>query len=323
MAIVAGVDVGSLCTKTVILDGEGDILSYDIMRSGHYYQGAAEESIANALKSAGLKKGDISYTLGTGYGRGAVAEADAEVTEITCHARGAVRLSPEVHTVIDIGGQDSKVIGIGDNSRVTNFVMNDKCAAGTGRFLEVMALALSVDIGEMGDLYFASKEKVEVSSMCTVFAESEVISLFAQGHKKADIAAAIADSIARRIVGMVGQQVGLKEKVIMSGGGCKERRGCPFYRREDRSQSPCLSRTADCWRPWSCNYCFRAGIVPIGNMVSSGANAVNQRAELMKVSFSKGCSATPQMDFLQSHQSWNTLVSDSRNRHRHKLYKGE
>ncbi|MDY7031062.1 MAG: acyl-CoA dehydratase activase [Thermodesulfobacteriota bacterium] len=220
MTIVVGVDVGSLCTKTVVLNGKGDILSYDIMRSGHYYQGAAEESINNALRSAGVNKADVQYTLGTGYGRGAVTEADAEVTEITCHARGATKLFPDVRTVIDIGGQDSKVIGIGDNSRVTNFVMNDKCAAGTGRFLEVMASALNVDIGEMGDLYFASKTKVEVSSMCTVFAESEVISLFAQGHEKADIAAGIADAISRRVVGMVGQ-VGLKEKVVMSGGVAK------------------------------------------------------------------------------------------------------
>ena len=220
MAIVIGVDVGSLCTKTVILDGEGSILSYDIMRSGHYYQGAAEESIDNALKEAGIKKSAVKYTLGTGYGRSAIAEADAEVTEITCHARGAARLSPGVHTVIDIGGQDSKVIGIGDNNRVTNFVMNDKCAAGTGRFLEVMASALEVDIGEMGELYFASKKKVEVSSMCTVFAESEVISLFAQGHETADIAAGIANSISRRVMGMVGQ-VGLREKAMMSGGVAK------------------------------------------------------------------------------------------------------
>jgi len=220
IAIAMGVDVGSLCTKTVILDMEGNILSYDIMRSGHHYQGAAKESIKNAIKSAGLKRSDISYTLGTGYGRRSISEADAEVTEITCHARGATRLFPDVHTVIDIGGQDSKVIGIGDNGLVTNFVMNDKCAAGTGRFLEVMASALSVDIGEMGELFFASQKKVEVSSMCTVFAESEVISLFAQGHKKADIAAGIAHSIARRIMGMVGQ-VGLKEKMIMSGGVAK------------------------------------------------------------------------------------------------------
>ena len=220
MDIVIGVDVGSLCTKTVILNGEGKILSYDIMRSGHYYEGAAKESIDNALKTAGIKRSDVKYILGTGYGRSSISEADAEVTEITCHARGATRLFPEVHTVIDIGGQDSKVIGIGENGRVTNFVMNDKCAAGTGRFLEVMALALGVDIGEMGDLYFASKKKVEVSSMCTVFAESEVISLFAQGHEKADIAAGIANSIGRRMMGMVGQ-VGLRERAMMSGGVAK------------------------------------------------------------------------------------------------------
>jgi predicted CoA-substrate-specific enzyme activase len=220
MAIVSGVDVGSLCTKTVILNGDGEILSFDIIRSGHYYQGAADESIENALKTAGLKRQDISYILGTGYGRSSISQADSEVTEITCHARGAKKLFPEVRTVIDIGGQDSKVIGIGEGGIVNNFVMNDKCAAGTGRFLEVMASALSVDIDEMGKLYFASQNKLEVSSMCTVFAESEVISLFAKGHMKADIAAGIAHAIARRIIGMVGQ-VGLKDEVVMSGGVAK------------------------------------------------------------------------------------------------------
>ncbi|MDY6855037.1 MAG: acyl-CoA dehydratase activase [Thermodesulfobacteriota bacterium] len=220
MAIVSGVDVGSLCTKTVILNGDGEILSFDIIRSGHYYQGAADESLENALKTAGMKRKDIRYILGTGYGRSSISHADSEVTEITCHARGARKLFPRARTVIDIGGQDSKVIGIGEGGIVNNFVMNDKCAAGTGRFLEVMASALSVDIDDMGKLYFASQNKVEVSSMCTVFAESEVISLFAQGHKKADIAAGIAHAIARRIMGMIGQ-VGLKEEVVMSGGVAK------------------------------------------------------------------------------------------------------
>ena len=225
MAVVVGVDIGSLATKTVVLGPEKEILAYDILRSGHNYQEASHESINSALGSAGIKREDVAYILSTGYGRGVATLstlADAEVTEITCHAKGARRLFPDVRTIIDIGGQDSKVIGIDDKGDVTNFVMNDKCAAGTGRFLEVMASALSVDIGGMGDLIISSSGKVDVSSMCTVFAESEVISLFAKGHKKADIAAGIADSIARRITGLIGQ-VGLREKVTMSGGVAKNR----------------------------------------------------------------------------------------------------
>ncbi len=226
MPVFVGVDIGSLATKSVVLDSDKGVLSYDILRSGFDYRGAAEHSIENSIKQANIKREDISFIVSTGYGR-AVAMlstlADAEVTEITCHAKGAYRLFPEARTIIDIGGQDSKVISIDETGRVANFVMNDKCAAGTGRFLEVMSSALSVGIEGMGDLIFASsEEKVEISSICTVFAESEVISLFAKGYKKENIAAGIADSIARRITGFVGQ-VGLKEKVVMSGGVAKNK----------------------------------------------------------------------------------------------------
>ncbi|MDY6969292.1 MAG: acyl-CoA dehydratase activase [Spirochaetota bacterium] len=224
MAVI-GVDVGSLATKTVVIDENKGILSYNILRSGHDYKGAAEQSIKDAIENAGLERNDIDFILSTGYGRSAVVMstmADAQVTEITCHAKGIHWLFPEARTIIDIGGQDSKVIGLDEKGNVNNFVMNDKCAAGTGRFLEVMATALSVTIQDMGDLIISSNEIVEVSSMCTVFAESEVISLFAKGHNKSDIAAGIADSIARRITGLVGQ-VGLKEKVAMSGGVAKNK----------------------------------------------------------------------------------------------------
>ena len=155
MVVAVGIDIGSLATKTVVLNEGGELLSYNIMRSGHNYQEAAEKSLDISLKSAGAGREEVGYILSTGYGRGVATLstlADAEVTEITCHAKGAHRLFSEAHTVIDIGGQDSKVIGLDDKGIVTNFVMNDKCAAGTGRFLEVMAAALSVDIEEMGDL---------------------------------------------------------------------------------------------------------------------------------------------------------------------------
>ncbi len=215
--IVAGVDVGSLCTKTVIMGADRSILSFSILRSGSFYRGAAETSMNIALKSARLELSDIGYIVGTGYGRAKVPFANSQVTEISCHARGAAWLFPEVRTVIDIGGQDSKVIHINDEGQPMNFVMNDKCAAGTGRFLEVMAGALEVELDEMGKLSLGAQKEVEVSSICTVFAESEVISLFAEGCDKANIAAAIYQSIARRITGMVGQ-LGLRERVAMTGG---------------------------------------------------------------------------------------------------------
>ena len=225
MAIVVGLDIGSLATKTVVFGDKEGILSYEIIRSGHNFKEAAVDAINNALKSAGLGKEDVNLTVATGYGR-AIATvanlADLEITEITCHGKGAHHLLPDVRTIIDIGGQDSKVIGIDEKGTVINFVMNDKCAAGTGRFLEVMATALNVGVDEMGDLILSSDKLVDVSSMCTVFAESEVISLFASGNKKSNIAAGIADSIARRITGLVGR-VGLKEKVAMSGGVAKNK----------------------------------------------------------------------------------------------------
>ncbi|MBI1987866.1 MAG: 2-hydroxyglutaryl-CoA dehydratase [Nitrospinae bacterium] len=218
--IYAGIDVGSLCTKVVILDAGRNVLSSHILRSGGHYQGAAEAAFSGALESAGLRIKEISFLVSTGYGRARVTFSDTHVTEITCHARGAKHLFPHVHTVIDIGGQDSKVIYVNDEGRPKNFVMNDKCAAGTGRFLEVMAGALEVSLQEMAELSFHAQGESEVSNMCTVFAESEVISLLAQGTEKADIAAAIFRSIARRITGLVGK-LGLKEPVVMTGGVAK------------------------------------------------------------------------------------------------------
>jgi (R)-2-hydroxyacyl-CoA dehydratese activating ATPase len=221
-AIVAGIDVGSLTTKVLLMDAEekGRIVSFRIGRSGSAYRAAVEKVVAETLESARLRLEDIRHTVSTGYGREIVSFSNSRVTEITCHSRGAKHLYPEGHTVIDIGGQDSKVISINDLGGVANFTMNDKCAAGTGRFLEVMASALEVEIGQLGELSAQSRQQVKVSSMCTVFAESEVISLLSKECSKADIAAAIHEAIARRITGMV-SQVGLREKVVMVGGVAK------------------------------------------------------------------------------------------------------
>jgi (R)-2-hydroxyacyl-CoA dehydratese activating ATPase len=221
-AIVAGIDVGSLTTKVLLMDSteKGRILSFRIVRSGSAFRTAVESALEEALESAGLRLEDIRNAVSTGYGREIVDFSNSRVTEITCHARGAKYFFPDVHTVIDIGGQDSKVISIDDRGGVANFTMNDKCAAGTGRFLEVMASALDVEIGQLGELSAQSEKQVKVSSMCTVFAESEVISLLSKECSKADIAAAIHEAIARRISGMV-SQVGLKERVVMVGGVAK------------------------------------------------------------------------------------------------------
>lgn len=218
--IVAGVDVGSLYTKALILDSAQNILSYEIIRSGFIYQEAASSCLDAALKKSGFDYPDIVYAVSTGYGRARVSSADEHISEISCHARAAKWLFPEVHMVVDIGGQDSKVIYVGDHGQVLNFVMNDKCAAGTGRFLEVMAEALSVDLDKMGDLSAQSRNSFEVSSQCTVFAESEVISLLTAGSKREDIIAAIHRSIIRRIMAMIGQ-LGKKERVTMTGGVTK------------------------------------------------------------------------------------------------------
>ncbi|MEW6034586.1 MAG: acyl-CoA dehydratase activase [Chloroflexota bacterium] len=215
-----GIDIGSLCTKTVLLNSEGNLLSFDIMRSGSDYRDASEVSLARALELAGVARDHVGYVVSTGYGRARAPFADGEVTEITCHARGASHLFPETRTVIDIGGQDSKVIHVDEQGHAVRFVMNDKCAAGTGRFLEVMAAALGVDITALGELALTSHSELQVSSMCTVFAESEVISMMAAGCSKADIAAAVHNAIARRITGLVGR-LGQRERVLMSGGVAK------------------------------------------------------------------------------------------------------
>jgi len=220
-AAVAGVDIGSIFTKVVIIDAESyDIISFSIMRSGASHENASRSATKDALRAAGMSLEDLAYVVSTGYGRSRVPFADRQITEITCHARAAKFLFPDAHTIIDIGGQDSKVIRIDAAGRVTNFVMNDRCAAGTGRFLEVMAEALEVDLGKMTELSLRATKNIEVSSVCAVFAESEVISLIASGHEKADIAAAIFRAIARRITGMVGQ-LGVQERVVMTGGVAK------------------------------------------------------------------------------------------------------
>jgi predicted CoA-substrate-specific enzyme activase len=216
--IVAGVDIGAATAKAVILNGN-EVLSFSVIPTGFSVAGAAEAVTEEALEKSGLSMGDVEYVISTGYGRRAVPFTNKVLTEIICHAAGVSSLMPQARTIIDIGGQDSKVIGL-DDGNVNNFVMNDKCAAGTGRFLEVMARVLDIDIGEMGPLSLLGKEPCQISSTCTVFAESEMVSLRAEGESRENILAGIHKAMAHRIV-IMGSSVGFKKDVVFTGGVAK------------------------------------------------------------------------------------------------------
>ena len=172
------------------------------------------------LESLKLSRNDIQGIVSTGYGRNSVSFANKAITEITCHAAGAYFINPEIRSVIDIGGQDSKVILLSDNGRVSDFAMNDKCAAGTGRFLEVMARALEIELEHFGEMSLESQAPSQISSLCTVFAESEVISLIAKGERRENIVAGIHDAIGARVASMA-KRVKIVPPVMMTGGVAK------------------------------------------------------------------------------------------------------
>jgi len=214
---LVGIDIGALTVKAVALDGAGVVVASGVVRSRHDSRQVAARLVEGMLVREGIAADDVGYTVVTGYGRVTYDAANEEVSEITCHARGAIHLFPTARTVIDIGGQDSKVIRVHPRGYVTDFAMNDKCAAGTGRFLEVMAEALELEVEELGPLSQQSRHPVSISSTCTVFAESEVIGQMSRGAPKADIVAGIHAAIANRVAGLAGQ-VGLEEAVVMTGG---------------------------------------------------------------------------------------------------------
>ncbi|MBW1943213.1 MAG: 2-hydroxyglutaryl-CoA dehydratase [Deltaproteobacteria bacterium] len=211
----AGIDIGSTMTKVVILDDE--VMASVTGPTGPEQRRLANRVMAEALERAGLAFEDISYIVSTGYGRLNVPFADKQITEISCHAKGVAHLFPQAKTVIDIGGQDSKGIKIGRNGRPANFIMNDKCAAGSGRFLEVLADALEVEVGELGELSLKGTEPAPISNMCTVWAEQEVVSRLADGVSLPDLVAGIHESLANRVVRMV-NRMKVEEKVVFTGG---------------------------------------------------------------------------------------------------------
>jgi predicted CoA-substrate-specific enzyme activase len=211
-----GIDIGAVSAKAVIVRG-GASCAQAVLDTGSSVVRIADAMVKQVLAAAGMSAGELDGIVATGYGRTAVGFADKKVTEITCHARGVCHLIPEVRTVIDIGGQDSKAMRIDGAGRVTDFVMNDKCAAGTGRFLEVMARALEVPLDDLGSLSLTSLNPCPISSLCTVFAESEVVFLRGEGRAREDIAAGIHRAIASRVAAML-SQMGPEEAVVLTGG---------------------------------------------------------------------------------------------------------
>ena len=220
--LYVGIDSGSTSTDVVILDAQKQIVAQVILPTGAGAAAGADRALEEALRQAGLSREDLTATVTTGYGRTAIQCGDKSITEITCHAKGAFFLNPAVRTIIDIGGQDSKVIRIDDTGNVTNFVMNDKCAAGTGRFLELMARTLELSLEDMSTMGLTWKEDITISSMCTVFAESEVVSLIAQDKTAADIIHGLNESVASKTCALV-KRVGGEGAYMMTGGVSKNR----------------------------------------------------------------------------------------------------
>ena len=217
--ITVGIDVGSITTKAAVVK-DGKLISDRIVTTGYNAKTAGKKIFDEIIAELDIDGSSIKRIISTGYGRKSLKFADKAVTEITCHAVGAHYLNPRVRSVIDVGGQDSKAISIDENGGVKDFAMNDKCAAGTGRFLEVMARALEVDLENFGNLSITADRPSKISSLCTVFAESEVISLISQGEKRENIIAGIHESIAARVSAMA-NRVGIKAPIMMTGGVAK------------------------------------------------------------------------------------------------------
>ena len=215
-ALTLGIDIGSTTSKCVILRGGTEMLARCVIPAGTGTSGPGR-ALAAALAEAGCTREDIAAVTATGYGRSSFAGADHVVSELSCHALGAHTMAPEARTVIDIGGQDAKVLRLTPEGRLDNFLMNDKCAAGTGRFLEVMARVLELDVDELADRDALAETAIPISSTCTVFAESEVISQLAKNVAIPDLIAGIHASVAVRTAGLT-RRLGLLPPVVMTGG---------------------------------------------------------------------------------------------------------
>lgn len=220
MAYAAGVDVGSTQTKAIVIDEKGKIVGRALIDTGSNVVTAAEKSFFAALEQGGISESEVGYIIGTGYGRYKVTFGDTQITEISCHARGAVHMFPGTRTVLDMGGQDTKAIRVQPNGEVTDFCMNDKCAAGTGRFLQAAAVALEIPLPELGPTALRAEKPVPISTTCTVFAESEVLSWLGKGKKIEDILLGVHKSIGTRSMALL-RRVGIEPEVTFTGGVTK------------------------------------------------------------------------------------------------------
>jgi predicted CoA-substrate-specific enzyme activase len=217
MAYAAGVDVGSTQTKAVIIDEAKRIVARALTMTGANVVRAAEECYQEALAAGDLREEEVEYVVGTGYGRYKVTFGNTQVTEISCHGRGAVHMFPATRTVVDMGGQDTKAIRVAATGEILDFCMNDKCAAGTGRFLGAAASALDIPLAELGATALRGEKAVKISTTCTVFAESEVLSWLGRGKKIEDILLGVHQSIAGRSAGLL-RRVGIEDEVTFTGG---------------------------------------------------------------------------------------------------------
>ncbi|WP_027623140.1 acyl-CoA dehydratase activase [Clostridium lundense] len=217
---ILGIDSGSTSTNAVIIDSDKNIVAYIIIRTGAKTINSANKALEQILIKSNLKREDISFIVSTGYGRVSIPFANINVTEITCHGKGAHHINSHIRTIVDIGGQDSKIIRLNEIGEVVDFTMNDKCAAGTGRFLEMMSRTLEIPLEKMGEESLKWKEDLSITNMCSVFAESEVISLIAQNKEISDIIHGINKSISGKIVSLMGK-LGKKPDYMLTGGVAK------------------------------------------------------------------------------------------------------
>jgi predicted CoA-substrate-specific enzyme activase len=220
MACAAGVDVGSTQTKAAIINQERQIVGRALIDTGANVGLAAEKAFVEALKNGDLQEEEVEYVVGTGYGRYRVTFGNAQVTEISCHGRGAVHMFPKTRTVVDMGGQDTKAIRVSPTGEIVDFCMNDKCAAGTGRFLGAASAALNIPLDQLGVAALRAEKAVKISTTCTVFAESEILSWLGKGKRIEDILLGVHQSIGSRSVGLL-RRVGIEEEVTFTGGVAK------------------------------------------------------------------------------------------------------
>jgi len=217
MACAAGVDVGSTQTKSVIVDEDGSILGRALIDTGANVTAAAEKAYRLALTDSGRMEEEVEYVVGTGYGRYKVTFGNQQVTEISCHGRGAAHMFPATRTVLDMGGQDTKAIRVNARGEIADFCMNDKCAAGTGRFLGAASAALDIPLSELGPVALRGERPVRITTTCTVFAESEILSWLGKGKAVEDILRGVHQSIAARSIGLL-RRVGVEDEVSFTGG---------------------------------------------------------------------------------------------------------